>query len=219
MSEWIKQSTYHMILSQHKNEIGQIAYDMLETSRDESSELHRKWYEQYVEEGCPFDYSVTLYGSQPLVHLIYEYSNEHGWDRVRRFMDHFQYGYVPDLARIFASYGGIELIENKATMMAAALSSTFHTDVREDFNRLNFPLNNSLYDDLMDLFTASQPDFNGDGTVDIKYLLRIIESWGQDDPAVDIAPPPFGDGIVDAVDLELLMSYWEQPVERIASRP
>ena len=55
-------------------------------------------------------------------------------------------------------------------------------------------------------------DFNGDGIVDIKDLLRLIESWGQDDPLVDIAPP-FGDGVVDVLDLELLMSYWEQPVD------
>jgi N-acetylneuraminic acid mutarotase len=55
-------------------------------------------------------------------------------------------------------------------------------------------------------------DFNGDGIVDIKDLLRIIESWGQDDPRVDIAPS-FGDGVVDVLDLELLMNYWEQPVD------
>jgi len=56
-------------------------------------------------------------------------------------------------------------------------------------------------------------DFNGDGIVDIKDLLRLIQSWGQDDPMVDIAPLPFGDGVVDALDLELLMSYWGQPVD------
>jgi N-acetylneuraminic acid mutarotase len=61
--------------------------------------------------------------------------------------------------------------------------------------------------------TASQPDFNGDGIVDIKDLLRLIESWGQDDSLVDIAPLPFGDNIVDALDLDLLMTYWEQPVD------
>ena len=60
---------------------------------------------------------------------------------------------------------------------------------------------------------AQSPDFNGNGIVDIKDLLRLIESWGRDDPTVDIAPPPSGDGIVDALDLELLMSYWEQPVD------
>ncbi len=61
--------------------------------------------------------------------------------------------------------------------------------------------------------TVSSPDFNGDGIVDIKDLLRFIQSWGQDDPVVDIAPLPFGDGVVDALDLELLMSYWGQPVD------
>ena len=57
------------------------------------------------------------------------------------------------------------------------------------------------------------PDFNGDGAVDIKDLLRLIDSWGQENPMADIAPPPFGDGIVDALDLELLMSYWWQEVD------
>jgi N-acetylneuraminic acid mutarotase len=61
--------------------------------------------------------------------------------------------------------------------------------------------------------TVSSPDFNGDGLVDIKDLLRLIQSWGQDDPLCDIAPEPFGDGIVDALDLELLMSLWGQPVD------
>lgn len=61
--------------------------------------------------------------------------------------------------------------------------------------------------------TPQPPDFNGDGIVDIKDLLKLIESWDQSDPITDIAPPPFGDGIVDALDLELLMSYWEQPVD------
>ena len=53
------------------------------------------------------------------------------------------------------------------------------------------------------------PDINGDGAVNINDLLRLIESWGQDNPAVDLAPP-LGDGIVDIQDLELIMSYWEQ---------
>jgi len=60
---------------------------------------------------------------------------------------------------------------------------------------------------------APSVDFNGDGKVDIRDLLRLIESWGQDDPMCDIAPPPFGDGIVDVQDLELLMSYWGQTVD------
>jgi hypothetical protein len=61
--------------------------------------------------------------------------------------------------------------------------------------------------------TALQPDFNGDGIVNIKDLLRLIGSWNQDDSLLDIAPPPFGDGVVDALDLELLMGYWNQPID------
>jgi len=55
-------------------------------------------------------------------------------------------------------------------------------------------------------------DFNGDGKVDIQDLLRLIESWGKDDPSVDIGPMPWGDGKIDAADLEVLMNYWGQEV-------
>jgi len=55
-------------------------------------------------------------------------------------------------------------------------------------------------------------DFNGDGRVDVKDLLRLIESWGKDDPSVDMGPVPWGDGKVDETDLEVLMSYWGQEV-------
>jgi N-acetylneuraminic acid mutarotase len=56
-------------------------------------------------------------------------------------------------------------------------------------------------------------DFNGNGLLDINDLLKLIESWGKDDTQCDLAPLPFGDGIVDALDLELLMNYWQQPVD------
>jgi hypothetical protein len=49
--------------------------------------------------------------------------------------------------------------------------------------------------------------------VDIKDLLRLIESWGKDDPAVDMGPMPWGDGKVDDKDLEVLMSHWGQEVD------
>jgi len=54
-------------------------------------------------------------------------------------------------------------------------------------------------------------DFNGDGVVDTKDILRLIESWGQADALCDIAPRPSGDGIVDPLDLEILMSHWGRP--------
>jgi hypothetical protein len=56
-------------------------------------------------------------------------------------------------------------------------------------------------------------DFNGNGPADIKDLTKLIEHWGQNDPAYDMGPMPWGDGVVDAADLEILMSHWEKEVD------
>ncbi len=53
-------------------------------------------------------------------------------------------------------------------------------------------------------------DFTGDYQVGIEDLTWLIEHWGQNEPSIDMAPTPFGDGIVDVNDLEILMSYWGQ---------
>jgi len=45
------------------------------------------------------------------------------------------------------------------------------------------------------------PDFNGDGIVDSVDMCILVEHWQTDYPLCDIAPPPFGDGIVDVQDL------------------
>ena len=70
--------------------------------------------------------------------------------------------------------------------------------------------------------TAPTPDFNEDGIVDSLDICILIEHWQTDYPLCDIAPPPFGDGIVDVQDLiavaenlfeEIfpsdLISYWK----------
>jgi hypothetical protein len=50
-------------------------------------------------------------------------------------------------------------------------------------------------------------DLNGDGVIEINDLVRLIESWGKDDPSVDIGPGPWGDGIVDVEDLKVLAEH------------
>jgi hypothetical protein len=52
-------------------------------------------------------------------------------------------------------------------------------------------------------------DFNGNGQVDIKDLLKMIRCWGQDEPSVDLVR----DGTIDDKDLEVLMGYWQQDVD------
>ncbi len=55
-------------------------------------------------------------------------------------------------------------------------------------------------------------DFNGDEIVDVKDFCRLARYWGQDEPCVDIGPPPFGDGVVDYKDLAVLADYWLKEV-------
>jgi hypothetical protein len=49
--------------------------------------------------------------------------------------------------------------------------------------------------------TPACPDFNGDEIVDSVDLGILVEHWQTDYLLCDIAPPPYGDGVVDVQDL------------------
>jgi hypothetical protein len=51
------------------------------------------------------------------------------------------------------------------------------------------------------------PDFNGDGIVDGLDVCILVEHWQSDYRPCDIAPLPFGDGVVDVQDLIALSEY------------
>ncbi|MEJ2703860.1 MAG: hypothetical protein P8Z79_15600, partial [Sedimentisphaerales bacterium] len=66
-------------------------------------------------------------------------------------------------------------------------------------------------------------DFDDDGSVGISDLLMLVEAWETDDPKCDIGPMPWGDGVVDAADLDVLMNHWgldpdtgSKPIELVA---
>ena len=42
--------------------------------------------------------------------------------------------------------------------------------------------------------------------MDISDLVELIEHWGTNETLCDIGPMPWGDGVVDVADLEVLMS-------------
>ena len=50
-------------------------------------------------------------------------------------------------------------------------------------------------------------DLNRDGIVDSADMCIIIDHWYTDEPQYDIAPMPFGDGIVDVKDLVLISEH------------
>jgi len=56
-------------------------------------------------------------------------------------------------------------------------------------------------------------DFNGDMSVDVKDVVIMTEHWGESYSLCDIAPMPFGDGVVDTQDLIMLAEYVESEVK------
>ncbi|MCP4228905.1 MAG: hypothetical protein GY771_01985, partial [bacterium] len=50
-------------------------------------------------------------------------------------------------------------------------------------------------------------DLNDDGKVDTADICIMADYWNTDEPACDIGPTPFGDGIVDAQDMLVLTEY------------
>jgi len=59
-------------------------------------------------------------------------------------------------------------------------------------------------------------DFNGDDQVDAKDMSILVDHWHTSDPLCDIGPTPFGDGIVDFQDLQVLSEYLEPGYGRIS---
>ena len=50
-------------------------------------------------------------------------------------------------------------------------------------------------------------DFNADGVVDSIDMCMMVDYWETDESLYDIAPTPFGDGIVDVKDLVVLAEH------------
>ena len=70
--------------------------------------------------------------------------------------------------------------------------------------------------DLWQVSIEPMVDFNGDDQVNIQDLIILIQHWGQHESACDMGPMPWGDGVVDAADLEVLMRYWDQDARFLA---
>ena len=56
--------------------------------------------------------------------------------------------------------------------------------------------------------TISRLDFSGDGNVNFKDFSRFAQYYSQYEPSIDVAPLPYGDGIVDAKELAALAADW-----------
>lgn len=76
-----------------------------------------------------------------------------------------------------------------------------------------------LLDDV--LLTTTEPfieppppgEFTGDGEVTMGDFAFLAQYWNQNDASADIAPLPFGDGRVNALDLVVFAEFWLEGVE------
>jgi hypothetical protein len=55
---------------------------------------------------------------------------------------------------------------------------------------------------------AARADLNDDYHVDLRDFAKLAQYWMQDEASVDIYPPPGGDGVVNWLDLSLLVDSW-----------
>lgn len=62
--------------------------------------------------------------------------------------------------------------------------------------------------DLWQVSISPVVDLNGDGIVNLMDFSKLAQYWLQEEPSVDIAPPPLGDGKVDFKDLAVLAEHW-----------
>jgi hypothetical protein len=79
------------------------------------------------------------------------------------------------------------------------------------FSRGNGIMNLASFD-IWQLEVTPIVDFNGDSMVDILDALALLEHWQTTEISLyDIAPLPFGDGVVDAKDLQTLAKHMVKP--------
>ncbi|UCC97142.1 MAG: PD40 domain-containing protein [Phycisphaerales bacterium] len=61
--------------------------------------------------------------------------------------------------------------------------------------------------DLWEVAVEPVVDLNGDETVDAADMCIMVDHWDTDGPLCDIAPMPWGDGVVDVQDLVVLAEH------------
>ena len=84
------------------------------------------------------------------------------------------------------------------------------------FTRGNDAFDGASYD-IWQVEVTPVVDFNGDAIVDTADVSILTDYWGQNEPLCDISPMPFGDGVVDGKDLEVLYEYVDGDLVTIPS--
>ena len=140
---------------------------------------------QFNAPNMPFVYGQVL----PVALTGYDYR-----DQVRRG----QLDVDEDSGRFFATDGARLVLADDLPMNADNLHISAAGQIE---------LGIRFADAIGSVVAASAVDFNGDGIVDSADMCMMVDYWHTDEPFFDIAPAPFGDGIVDVLDLIVLSEH------------
>lgn len=136
--------TYHIMLEK-QDEYG-LSQEVVESLDyiylEEERELQQNMYEKYVRQGCPFDLEDVL-TSQALDYKMILYGEQYGWHNYEQVAKAFEnslrwkFNFISDGANA----------TEQATYIVTALNVAFDRDFRPDFRELNFPIDDTLYEE------------------------------------------------------------------------
>jgi hypothetical protein len=106
-----------------------------------------------------------------------------------------QFNVDEDSEHVFATDGACLVLADDLSMN----SDNLHLNAAGQLK-----LGTRLADAVGSVMVASSVNFNGDGIINEEDMCLMVDHWHTNEPAYDIAPVPFGDGIVDAQDLVVL---------------
>ena len=166
-------------------------------------------YEEYINSGMVFsswndpvtERDETFNTFMTLAYKFFEHAEKSGLGYrmpLKRMMMLLQTFCEEDKERYSQFENSPEAENFRATLMVAALSFAFEEDLREEFKRLNFPVDDKIYDELINrirdtLMTnnfPSKPIVSGsnDGHKTISYTYTIVSVDLDNDSLIDPTP-------------------------------
>jgi hypothetical protein len=184
-----------------------------------SIQFTRNTYEEYVDGGAHFyswndpdtEEDETFGTFTTIAYKFCEQAENSGKGYrmpLKRMMKLLQLFNVDLKNRYDSSHNTPEADAFRSTLMVAAISYGFSTDLRPDFEALNFPIDDATYNEL--ITAAPEPaDLDNDGLVGLSDLEIICESWLDEGPQMEC---DFNnDKVVNFLDFAEMALFWQSP--------
>jgi len=143
--------SYHFILDNATRfNISQQTRDSLNFDFSNGRNYQNDRYALYVLSGKKFNISDIL-TSQALDWKMIQYGENYGWGNYKTFTKVFE----DNISKKFSFQNDGVSPEEQSTYIIAALGFAFNKDFRADFKELNFPINESFYTTLLDIFNQT----------------------------------------------------------------